>query len=91
MPSWRAIDSDATDGAQRIALFPPFMRGIPSAGSPSYLLQVLMFTFGVMGALVGIAGRRTMPTQCTSHGLPGRLGLNSGNLSMTHLHPDNPP
>jgi hypothetical protein len=41
MPSWRAIDSNATNAAQRIAFFfPPPMRVIPTAGCASHLLQV---------------------------------------------------
>ena len=74
---WRTIDSNATNGAQRIALFSPFMRG-SVRGSSSYLPQVLMFTSGGMGVLAGIVVRRTMPAQCTSHGPPERLGLNIG-------------
>lgn len=37
-----------------------------------------MFTSG-MGVPAGIVRRRTIPTQCTSHGPPGMLGLNIGN------------
>jgi hypothetical protein len=51
---------------------------VSGVSSTSYLLQVLMFTSDGMGVMAGIMRRRTMPTLCTSHGLPGGLGLNIG-------------